>query len=352
MKKLLFVITKGQTGGAQKFVYEQIKVLSDSFDCYLATNSKGWLSESLDGIICDVFLDDGIEKLSFIYLIKLRKFIKKNNISLVICNSANGGFYGRLAAFFANTRSVYVSHGWSSVYNGGKLAPILNFIERALSWMTSSVLCISENDYITASSMIKISKKKLIVINNAILPFSNSNPIETKDKVVYKLLTIARLASPKRIDLLLQAIKGLENIELTIVGDGPNKDSLMKLAEEQAIENVVFLGEIKAFDNFGDFDLFALISDSEGLPMSAIEAMSFGMPLILSNVGGCSTLIQESGVLVENEVNSIRDGVLTCIRNHDLFTKNSFAFYQEKFNLEKNKQRFVDYYTKVSKTIV
>ena len=104
---------------------------------------------------------------------------KQNKINLVVTNSANAGFYGRLAAFFASVPSCYYSHGWSSVYNGKKITFLLNFIERILAFISQKVICVSENDYNTALDKIKIPHLlplEFIVLNNQLYPnISRSN---------------------------------------------------------------------------------------------------------------------------------------------------------------------------------
>ena len=85
----------------------------------------------------------------------------------------------------------------------------------------------------------------------------------------------------------------------------------------------VFLRKVKDFQNFSDYDVFCLISDSEGLPLSAIEAMSCGLPLVLSNVGGCSELIKENGFLVDNSPEEIANKLKISIANKDVFGDNS-----------------------------
>ena len=132
-KTILFIITKSETGGAQKFVSEQIRCLSNtkSWNCLLATNTEGWLTQSVENTIHDkkMLLDTKITNIfSISYLIKLIRFIKKNKPDLIIANSANGGLYGRLAGIFTKTKVIYVSHGWSSIYNGGRFKFIFNFI--------------------------------------------------------------------------------------------------------------------------------------------------------------------------------------------------------------------------------
>lgn len=348
MYKILFIITKGQTGGAQKFVCEQIEILSGSYECYLSTNSRGWLSENTQEYVKDTLFDSGIEGVSLSYLITLYKFIKKNKIDLVVCNSANGGLYGRIASFLSNTKSIYVTHGWSSVYNGGRFSFIFNFIETLLSFTTSSILCISQNDYLIAKNKIKIPDHKLHVINNATIPFLGDIAFpESPEKQKYKLLTVARLSSPKRIDLLIDAVKEFQNVDLTVVGDGPDMSLLLNNVKSEKIKNVFFKGEVKSFQDFAHYDIFALISESEGLPMSAIEAMSVGMPLILSNVGGCPELIRDSGMLVENDIDDIKTGISGSILKFSEFSVNSYDYYQDQFNLLKNISLFKDYYQSV-----
>lgn len=172
-KKILFIITKGDTGGAQKFVAQQIEVLhsTSKYELYLATNKEGWLSEQVNGKIKNKLIDKNIEsRASLKYFWKLRQFITANSIHLIICNSANGGLYGRTATVGTPCNSIYVSHGWSSVYNGGSYAWLLNRIELALTYIGSSVMCISESDYYTARDIIKIPSRKLKLINNCMLP--------------------------------------------------------------------------------------------------------------------------------------------------------------------------------------
>ncbi|WP_137593636.1 glycosyltransferase, partial [Escherichia coli] len=80
---------------------------------------------------------------------------------------------------------------------------------------------------------------------------------------------------------------------------------------------------------------FVLTSDSEGLPMSALEAASAGLPMLLSDVGGCSELIDNlnpNGILYNNEIESICEAIKKLIRDYpsyELFAKQQ----KERFSL-------------------
>lgn len=340
MKKILFAVTKSEIGGAQKWVKEQISVCNPNFECHLATNKLGWLTEN--GNCRNLFVDNLIEKrFSFRYLFLLDKYIKDNKISIIIASSANAGIYSRLLKILnKKIKVVYVSHGWSAIYNGKIFTRFYIQVERFLSSISDSILCISRYDYYTAINIIGINKKKLKWISNSIFPLYQTCKRHTEENV--KLLSVARLSSPKRMDLLISAVENID-VELHIIGDGILKKEL----EEVSQKNVVFHGEIENFQQFTNFDIFCLISDSEGLPLSAIEAMSCGLPLILSNVGGCSELISGNGSLVKNNAPDITKKIIEILPLVREQGKKSKILFETAFNLEKNKQEYISYYSEL-----
>jgi glycosyltransferase involved in cell wall biosynthesis len=339
MKNILFIVTKSENGGAQKWTKEQIEICSNKYNCFLATDQNGWLSKNVN--VKNKLLNKLIYKrFSFIYLFELYKYVINNKINLIVASSANAGIYSRLLKLLnLKIKVIYISHGWSSIYNGGKLAFVFTFIEKQLSKISDSVLCISKKDYENAKQIINIDIHKLKWITNKIYPIILK---ETNNSNNIKLLTVARLAPPKRIDLLIEATKDL-NIELHIIGDGLQKEYLQSIQHN----NVFFHGEIDAFDDFNSYDIFALISDSEGLPLSALEAMSVGLPIILSDVGGCSELINKNGILVKNNIKDIKNAITLCIDNKEEFGKNSENEFNEKFNLSLGYDEYINYYHKI-----
>lgn len=341
--KLLFITTKSQVGGAQKFVKEQIDICENEFDIFLCTNQNDWLTQQV--AVKNVLLNKSIEKtFSIGFLIQLIKFIKQNKIDLVVTNSANAGFYGRLAAYFANVKSCYYSHGWSSVYNGGRFSFLLNRIERFLSKISSAVICVSDSDYRVAIEKVGVQKSKLLIAQNAAFSMPEQKQFTQKIALPAKVISLVRFANPKRIDLMIKAFEQMPNTQLFIAGSGPSFEVWDTYIANKKITNVFLLGEIQSFSAFNEYDIFMLISDSEGLPISAIEAMSAGLPLVLSNVGGCPELINKNGVLVENNVQSVQQGIQMVMDNYESFQQNSLLLYNQNFNLDKVKARYINLY--------
>lgn len=343
MQKILFLITKSEVGGAQKFVKEQIDITSKLFDVFLCTNERGWLTEQVEQNVQHIYFDKAIENnFSLFYIFRLAKYIKKNKIALVVTSSANAGFYGRLAAALAKVPVCYVSHGWSSIYKSNTFSFLLNKIEYLLSKITTKIICVCNSDFDKALHKIKIHPDKLVVLKNATAPI-----YETKKKPaesVFKILSLTRFSNPKRIDLIVKSFKHNSNTHLFIAGTGYNFNKWNSYITQNKITNITLLGEIQSFSAFNEYDAFVLISDSEGLPISAIEAMSAGLPLILSNVGGCPELINDNGVLVENTEVSIKKGVEEVLNNYNFFHQNSLKFYEENFNLNKTKESYLNLY--------
>lgn len=316
-KKIVYIITKSKIGGAQKWIKEQKELLSNCFDIYLITSEPGWLSEQFteDHVF---YVRDILSFKSILASYKIAKILRKIKASVVINNSANAGIHGRLAKLYYNHRSIYVSHGWSCIYNGGKLSKIFCLIERILSIFTDKILCVSKKDYEKATTQIGISHKKLETITNSIMPLHPriSGSLSSELKLVF----VGRMVHPKRPDLLLSVVSKFANVNIDMIGDGP----LLPILRDTygSFKNIKFLGEVKNFDSFYKYDAFVLTSDSEGLPMSALEAASAGLPMLLSDVGGCSELIDDlnpNGILYNNDIESLSDSLKMLINDYPTY---------------------------------
>lgn len=314
MKTIAFVITKSIIGGAQGWVLEQVKLLKDDCKIILITSEPGWLTET---IVCDkVVIIPEIRKMASIKAIySLYKTLKENNVDVVVSSSANAGLYSRLARLFLRFRGVYVSHGWSCIYNGNLLKFIFCYIEKLLSNITDVVWCVSQSDADKAVNIIGIKPEKIVTQLNAITPLTERPDRQCQNKIIY----VCRLAYPKRPDLILKVAAANPQYDLDIVGDGEYYQELKK--EFDSYENIHFYGEIKGFDKFSEYDVFVLTSESEGLPMAAIEATSASLPVILSNVGGCGEVVDQNGILIENTTEELASALNTVFANYDSFYK-------------------------------
>jgi len=125
------------------------------------------------------------------------------------------------------------------------------------------------------------------------IPYASKNRIQTANKklVKYKLITVSRLVSRKRVEIQIKLLKQLgKEYSLTIIGNGPEKDNLFGLAQKlNIIENVDFVGHVsdkRKYALLNSSDMFLLTSSHEGFGIVIQEAMEHGLALaVTQNVG-------------------------------------------------------------------
>ncbi|MBI2635347.1 MAG: glycosyltransferase family 4 protein [Parcubacteria group bacterium] len=214
----------------------------------------------------------------------------------------------------------------------------------------SKIICVSEE---IASDLknIGVSENKLTVISSGIYldEFNNKNSetIDLKSKYSKPIIiSVGVLRINKGFNHLIDAFKEVLKIfnsaTLLIIGDGLEKNNLMKQA--QGFGQIKFLSRQdhnKVIEYLKVADIFALASvstegDREGTPTSIMEAMAAGLPIVATKVGGNPYLIKESenGLLVEEKNNeALAEAMIKLIRDENLRQKMSDR------NLEDIKQK-------------
>ena len=126
----------------------------------------------------------------------------------------------------------------------------------------------------------------------------NNNKLENKK---IRLVYVGRLAPEKGNNYLIEAIAGLDNIELTLIGSGPSENDLKALAKETKV-NVNFTGRLEQEDVIKELqksDIYVMASLKEGMSNSVLEAMACGLPIIATDAGGSVELIKDNGFIIE-----------------------------------------------------
>lgn len=157
------------------------------------------------------------------------------------------------------------------------------------------------------------------------VPFKE--PKESKKS--YDFINVASFDKVKNHELLLKSFaKVLEsnnNLSLVLVGKGEELTKIKCLAEDLKIsKNIIFTGQVSDVSSYlVKSRCFVLSSNFEGLPISLLEAMNFGLPVISTNVGGVPDIIKErNGILVEpNDVNALFNAMNKIISDKDLEQK-------------------------------
>ena len=165
--------------------------------------------------------------------------------------------------------------------------------------------------------------KNIFVINNGV-NIEQHNKVVLENNII-QLLVVSRLVSQKNIDSIIKAVKVMENenIILNIVGDGSEINNLKLLVKKYELDKKInFIGKIentKLNEYIKNADIFIQASNYEGLPHSILEAMNFEIPILSTDVGGCSILLNkgERGYIIPMPVSEVEisEGIRKIINN-------------------------------------
>ena len=299
--KICQIITRADTiGGAQKHVIDICKQLkNDGHQVTVISGSSNVLKKNISNEDIDFigisylkrefsFFDD----LKTLFLLSKLFLVKKPDV--VALHSIKAGLLGRIAGFFSSSTIYFTAHGWSHIRDsGGIKRKFYVNLEKHLSLLCKKVICVSQADLDFAHKVIGIKENKLCLIENGVHPIETEEQSNSTD--IIKLLSIIRFQAPKDFETLLLGLSQVKDKPwvLDILGDGPDINIVNKRIQNLGLVNKIRLLGFK--DNVDKYyqqsDAVILISKSEGLPMSLLEAMSCSKLLIASDVGGVSDLI-------------------------------------------------------------
>ncbi len=302
-KKILLVITKSNWGGAQRYVYDLATALPKTeFEVSVAFGQPGRLADELRraGIAThpitslqrDVSVSADIK--SFFELLRLFRTKKPDIVHL---NSSKAGGIGALAARLAGVpKIIFTAHGWP-------FWEVRNFLSRALiyffSWLTAllshKVIVVSDYDLSVAKKMPFIGHKAIRIYNGIDFNFSlGSGDVirHSFPKGARITGTIGELTRNKNQIALIEEAKDSPEMYVAIVGDGEDRQYLMKKIHEYGLESrVKIMGFHWASEVLRGFDVFALPSIKEGLPYVLLEAKAVGLPIVANQVGGVGEIL-------------------------------------------------------------
>lgn len=244
-------------------------------------------------------------------------------------------------------------HRWDVYFEESKFnyLPFRHMIYNNLD----AIFSISKNAISYASKTWKLNDLYKFKISR--LGIENKFIINMEIRDFFRIVTCSNLISVKRVDLLLESlflIKSI-NIEWIVIGDG----ILRKEIEEKSKIlpkniSVFFQGQLNNHDVFDCYikyqpNLFLNLSSSEGVPVSIMEAMSFGIPVIATDVGGTSEIVNnKNGYLLDEDTS--KDLVASKIiefynlSNDDKKSMRLSAYntWENKYNSENNYPQFID----------
>lgn len=323
MKKILYLITSSDWGGAQKYVLDLASHMDTDNQVTVAVGSgNGQLIDRLnDAGIRNMrikHLDNSLNPLkNILAYFQIKNVIKSVNPDLVHLNSTKAGFLGSLAARKLGIQSIFTAHGFISKQPEGYLTHSLHLIfDRSICRNCDKVICVSQNDLKQANKLLPKSPAKCIYIPNGVAKMTINKHRSDKNITIG---TVSNLVKNKNLPTLLRASMHLPNYNFLIAGEGQRRKDLERIIGSNNIRNVKLLGYIEDIPGFlSKIDIFVLTSTKEGLPYSLLEAAAAGIPIVATAVGGNSELVIDglNGKITSEISDSVIAAAITEVGNN------------------------------------
>ena len=323
--KILQIITLSELGGAQSVVINLANDLSRKNEVIVAAgegDGKMWqaLNENIEKVHIQ-HLKRALSPVSdFFTILSFIRLYYKYRPDIIHLHSSKVGILGRIV--FPNKKTVYTVHGFDSIRIAyRRYLPIEKFFQKKCKAI------VGVSNYDRQNLWDEGITNNVYRVFNGIYQPQGDVAMKVAHGYAKKILCIARVAKPKRFDLFLETAE-MENLP----------------------KNVFCLGNIPNAGIYNkEIDLFMLASDYEGLPMVILEAMSFGKPVVASQVGGISEVIENgvNGYTVDNTAKAFADKIQYVLEDdyvYKFFSANTLHRFNESLTVDKMVKAYMDIY--------
>ena len=315
--KILQVITLSELGGAQSVVINLANSLHKlGHEVIIAAgegDGKMWtiINPGIKQERCK-HLKRSLSPISdLLAILEFKGLYNKHKPDIIHLHSSKAGLLGRIA--FPSQKTIYTVHGFDSIRLAHKQYLPL---ERFMQTYCKAIVGVSKYDL-----------KNLLaenILHNVSCVYNGINKLIISTKPSFKLplsykktiLCIARISPQKNLNLFKSIALLLPEYAFVWIGN--------QYEVKEHPQNVYFLGNIANAGIYNSIaDIFILPSNYEGLPMVIIEAMSFGKPVVASNVGGISEIVKNdwNGYVLENKASLFADKIKYILENEDIYKK-------------------------------
>jgi glycosyltransferase involved in cell wall biosynthesis len=248
---------------------------------------------------------------------EIRKIVSAHGpFDIIHGHSSKAGALTRLRAPGAHVPRVYTPHAFRTMDPtlGAKGRQIFGGIESLFGrFFTDALICVSEDELVHAHRDLRIPEEILhLVVNGASAPPSGRR-IEIRARYGLRpdalvLGFVGRLCEQKAPERLVRAFGRIStqipDAHLLMIGSGPLEGMVRaEIAQSGAADRIRLVSDISGPEAMQAFDLMVMPSRYEAMSYVMLEAEAFGLPMVLTRVGGATTVVDdgENGLLIANE---------------------------------------------------
>ncbi len=362
-RRKIVQIVRSPAGGIRKHILAIIENLDTCFDFILITDEKlsdktfRKFKEITNIKVVNLQINDQPGLSDLVNIFRIYKIIYKENPHIVHGHGAKGGIYARICGWLNGCTTMYTAHGGSMHEMHGKLANLLyTLIEKLLIPFTNKFVFESEYSFKTFSRRIYSYNESYLLNRNAVTIDREKTKICELESNHTKIIlgAFGLLRKIKGHDILIRSASLLidagYDIEVRIFGEGEEKENLYQLSVDLGINNI-----LRIYDTVDNVELemrecsfIVHPSFFESFGYVPVEALSLGVPVITSNIGGLKEIMNFSDLGVVNLITEYEffKKIKYLIDNPDelnIYLSSGIDHIEENFNQEK----FVENYKKI-----
>lgn len=362
--KIIQIITLGhEIYGAQKHVLElSWELQKDGHEVLVVVGTQGamtdWLKQKNIRYIVIKSLKRSLNPFyDIICIFKLIKLFKDERPDIISSHSSKAGIVTRIAAWWCKIPNTFTAHGWS--FAEGIPQPNRTFflwIERVIGFISYKIIAVAEVEREYGIKKRVASPDKIVTIHYGInKKYSYNKSFEKSEtQSPFVITMVAGFRPQKDHATLLKALQDLQKFDwvLYLLGDGELEGEIKRLAHYLKIEHrIKFEG---AVSNVEDYliktDLMVLTTNWEGLPISILEGLSYGLPIIATDVAGVKEEVIDgyNGKTVKRgDWLSVKKAIEELFHNQELrilYGKNSRILFEECFTTQAMYKKTISLY--------
>ena len=340
-KNILILVPGENARGGITNYYTSIRNDFPSNIIYLKRGSRNWPIKSNRFIEISRIISDYIK---FIYFILLKNIsLVQTTTSFSINSIIRDSFFIIIIKLFRKKVIVFF-RGWNNefVYN---LSGLKLRLFKTVFFKADALIDLSQNK---VNYLKKLGYKRPIFLETTLADINLIKDLKIEEAInrryksrIKTILYLSRIEKQKGIYKVLEIYISLKkinsNYRLVFAGDGSELNKLKDEIEKRGILDVSIMGFVQNENKrrlFDEASIFLFLSefDGEGMPISVLEAMSFGLPVITTNVGGIASVIQDqrNGVLLKNyNKKSIVNKINQIVTNKKIYSSVSRNNYSD-----------------------
>ena len=273
--------------------------------------------------------------------------VKQIKPDLIHAHSSKPGVIARLSGKFCNKPVIFTVHGWGFDEKAPFVRRTIALIfEKLMAPLTTKSICVCQSDYDAGVKLKIFSKQRAVVIYNGAedVDVPNAHP----DLNPPRLIMVARFDNKQKDQLtLIEAIAKLEcDLSLDFVGSGVDLEQAKAYARSLKVDNKIsFLGDRTDVPKLlSDAQIFVLATHYEGFPISILEAMRAGLPIVATNVNGIGEQVEHgvNGFLVPHKDSDALARALSDLIKSELDRKQMGEMSRQKFLNDFNIKQTID----------